>query len=186
MDISIIFKIAAIGIIITVVCQILKKSDRDDIAMYVSIIGVILVLTVVVGMIGDLFGEIKEIFELDRRLNGMSDSQDFTGLGCQIFVHTLKYFRIDFRVSIFGIFLPDENSPVHQIIEYAVTLKRPHGCCTPIGNTNAFCIIRLNAPRPIFASGGGKVGKNVFPAMVGINLFQIPVDIPVPMKNDRF
>lgn len=64
MDISIIFKIAAIGIIITVVCQILKKSDRDDIAMYVSIIGVILVLTVVIGMIGDLFGAIKEIFEL--------------------------------------------------------------------------------------------------------------------------
>ncbi len=66
MDISIIFKIAAIGIIVTVVCQILKKSDRDDIAMYVSIIGVILVLTVVIGMIGDLFSEIKEIFELGK------------------------------------------------------------------------------------------------------------------------
>ncbi|MBE5752680.1 MAG: stage III sporulation protein AC [Clostridiales bacterium] len=66
MDISIIFKIAAIGIIVTVVCQILKKSDRDDIAMYVSIIGVILVLTVVIGMIGDLFSEIKEIFELEK------------------------------------------------------------------------------------------------------------------------
>lgn len=64
MDISIIYKIAAIGIIITVVCQILKKSDRDDIAMFVSIIGVILVLTVVVGMIGDLFTQIKDIFEL--------------------------------------------------------------------------------------------------------------------------
>ena len=68
MDISIIFKIAAIGIIVTVVCQILKKSDRDDIAMYVSIIGVILVLTVVIGMIGDLFSEIKSIFELKREL----------------------------------------------------------------------------------------------------------------------
>ena len=66
MDISIIFKIAAIGIIVTVVCQILKKSDRDDIAMYVSIIGVILVLTVVIGMIGDLFSEIKEIFDLEK------------------------------------------------------------------------------------------------------------------------
>jgi stage III sporulation protein AC len=64
MDISIIYKIAAMGIIITVVCQILKKSDRDDIAMFVSIIGVILVLTVVVGMIGDLFTQIKDIFEL--------------------------------------------------------------------------------------------------------------------------
>lgn len=65
MDISIIYKIAALGIIITVVCQILKKSDRDDIAMFVSIIGVILVLTVVVGMIGDLFSQIRDIFELN-------------------------------------------------------------------------------------------------------------------------
>lgn len=64
MDISIIFKLAGIGIIITVVCQVLKKSDRDDIAMFVSIIGLILVLTVVVGMIGDLFSEIKDIFQL--------------------------------------------------------------------------------------------------------------------------
>ena len=64
MDISIIFKLAGIGIIITVVCQVLKKSDRDDIAMFVSIIGLILVLTVVIGMIGDLFDEIKNIFEL--------------------------------------------------------------------------------------------------------------------------
>lgn len=64
MDISIIYKIAAIGIIITVVCQILKKSDRDDIAMFVSIIGVILVLAVVVGMVGDLFTQIKDTFDL--------------------------------------------------------------------------------------------------------------------------
>ena len=64
MDISIIFKLAGSGIIITVVCQILKKSDRDDIAMFVSIIGLILVLTVVVGMVGDLFSEIKNIFQL--------------------------------------------------------------------------------------------------------------------------
>jgi len=64
MDITILFKIAAIGIIITVICQILKKSDRDDIATLVSIIGLIIVLTVVVGMVGDLFAQIKEIFGL--------------------------------------------------------------------------------------------------------------------------
>ena len=62
MDISILFKIAAIGLIITVVCQILKKSDRDDIAMLVSIIGVVIVLGVVVGMVGDLFENISQIF----------------------------------------------------------------------------------------------------------------------------
>ena len=64
MDISILFKIAAIGLIITVVCQILKKSDRDDIAMLVSIIGVVIVLGVVVGMVGDLFENIGRIFGL--------------------------------------------------------------------------------------------------------------------------
>ena len=64
MDISILFKIAAIGIIITVICQILKKSDRDDIATLVSIVGLVIVLAVVVGMVGDLFAQIKEIFGL--------------------------------------------------------------------------------------------------------------------------
>ena len=64
MDISILFKIAAIGIIVTVICQILKKSDRDDIATVVSIVGLILVLTIVVSMVGDLFGQIKQIFDL--------------------------------------------------------------------------------------------------------------------------
>ena len=65
MDISILFKMAAVGIIITVICQILKKSDRDDIATLVSIVGLIIVLAVVVGMVGDLFEQIKEIFHLD-------------------------------------------------------------------------------------------------------------------------
>ena len=64
MDISILFKIAAIGIIVTVICQILKKSDRDDIATVVSIVGLILVLTIVVCMVGDLFGQIMELFDL--------------------------------------------------------------------------------------------------------------------------
>ena len=64
MDISILFKIAAIGIIVTVICQILKKSDRDDSATVVSIVGLILVLTVVISMVGDLFGQIKQIFDL--------------------------------------------------------------------------------------------------------------------------
>ncbi len=64
MDITILFKMAAIGIIITVICQILKKSDRDDIATLVSIVGLVIVLAVVVGMIGDLFKQIQDIFGL--------------------------------------------------------------------------------------------------------------------------
>ena len=64
MDITILFQIAAVGIIITVICQILKKSGRDDIATLVSIVGLVIVLALVVGMIGDLFNQIKEIFGL--------------------------------------------------------------------------------------------------------------------------
>lgn len=62
MDISVIFRLAAIGIIVTVVCQILKKSDRDDISTVVSIVGLVIALTIAVTMIGDLFDMVQEIF----------------------------------------------------------------------------------------------------------------------------
>ncbi len=62
MDISIIFKLAAIGIIITIVCQVLKKADRDDVATVVSIVGLVIALTVAVTMIGDLFSTVRDIF----------------------------------------------------------------------------------------------------------------------------
>lgn len=64
MDISIIFKLAAVGIIVTIVCQILKKSDRDDIATIVSLVGLIIALTVVITMISDLFTQIKQLFDI--------------------------------------------------------------------------------------------------------------------------
>ena len=64
MDISIIFRIAVVGIIITIICQILKKSDRDDISTVVSIVGLVIALTIAVTMIADLFDTIRDIFEL--------------------------------------------------------------------------------------------------------------------------
>ena len=64
MNIEIIFKIGAIGILIAIITQVLKKSDRDDIATLVSIAGLIIVLTIVIGMISELFDSIKNIFNL--------------------------------------------------------------------------------------------------------------------------
>ncbi len=64
MQIDIIFKIAAIGILITVITQVLKKSDRDDIATLVTLAGFIIVLTFVINMISELFETIKNIFYL--------------------------------------------------------------------------------------------------------------------------
>ncbi len=64
MDIGIIFKIGAVGLIITLITQILKKSDRDDIATLVVITGIVIVFSLVVTMISDLFENIKNIFNL--------------------------------------------------------------------------------------------------------------------------
>lgn len=62
--IDVIFKIGIIGVIITVICQILKKSERDDISTLVGIAGLIVVLTLVISMVADLFSQIKDIFNL--------------------------------------------------------------------------------------------------------------------------
>lgn len=64
MEIDIIFKIAAIGIIIAVITQVLKKSDRDDIATLVALAGLIIVLSLVINMVSDLFETVKNIFSL--------------------------------------------------------------------------------------------------------------------------
>jgi len=62
MDISIIFRIAGIGIITAIVSQLLKKADKDEIATLVTLTGLILVLMVVVDLINTLFGTIGDIF----------------------------------------------------------------------------------------------------------------------------
>ena len=64
MDICVIFKIAAIGILITIICHVLKKSDRDDIATLVGLAGLIIVLSLVVNMVSELFERLRNIFNL--------------------------------------------------------------------------------------------------------------------------
>ncbi|MBQ2717929.1 MAG: stage III sporulation protein AC [Clostridia bacterium] len=64
MSVDIIFKIAGIGILLAVICQILKKSDRDDIATLVALAGLIIVLSMVISMISELFESFKNIFSI--------------------------------------------------------------------------------------------------------------------------
>ncbi|MBP5372687.1 MAG: stage III sporulation protein AC [Clostridia bacterium] len=64
MSVDIIFRIAAIGIIIAVICQILKRSERDDIALLVSIAGLVVVLSMVVTVVAELFETVQRIFDL--------------------------------------------------------------------------------------------------------------------------
>ncbi|MDY4593054.1 MAG: stage III sporulation protein AC [Eubacteriales bacterium] len=61
MEISVIFKIAGIGLITAVLNIILKKSDKDEIATFITIGGLILVLLMIVDMIGGLFDNLKNI-----------------------------------------------------------------------------------------------------------------------------
>jgi stage III sporulation protein AC len=64
MDIDLIFKIAAIGIIVAVLNQLLKRAERDEQAMMTTLAGLIVVLFMIVNQIGDLFETIKRIFGL--------------------------------------------------------------------------------------------------------------------------
>lgn len=62
MEVDIIFKIAAIGILTAVVGQILRGSGKEDISTLATLAGIVIVLFMVIGMISDLFTSIKTIF----------------------------------------------------------------------------------------------------------------------------
>ena len=65
MDIELVFKIGAIGILITVVSQVLTKAGREDIATLATLAGLIIVLMMVVNMVSDFFESIRVMFRLD-------------------------------------------------------------------------------------------------------------------------
>lgn len=64
MNTELIFKVAGIGILVTIAYQILSKSGRDEQAMLVSISGIIIVLFMLVREMGGLFDSVKSIFGL--------------------------------------------------------------------------------------------------------------------------
>lgn len=64
MDVSIILKVAGVGVLVAAASQILSKSGRDDQAMFVGISGIIVVLFMLVGEIGELFDAVRDTFEL--------------------------------------------------------------------------------------------------------------------------
>ena len=64
MTVNVIFKIAAVGILISVVNQVLKHSGRDDQAFLTSLAGLILVLMWIVPYIYELFQTIQQLFAL--------------------------------------------------------------------------------------------------------------------------
>ena len=64
MEIDLIFKIAAIGIIVAVLNQLLIRSGREDPAMMTTLAGLVVVLSILVKQISALFVTIKSLFAL--------------------------------------------------------------------------------------------------------------------------
>jgi len=64
MNIDVIFKIAAIGIVITILNQVLIKAGREEQAMLITLVGVVIVLTMVINLITNLFDTVKTMFHL--------------------------------------------------------------------------------------------------------------------------
>ena len=64
MDIDLILKVSGVGMIVAVVCQILAKAGREDQATLVSMAGIILILLLLAGEIGNLIAEIRGVFGL--------------------------------------------------------------------------------------------------------------------------
>ena len=64
MPVELLFKIAAVGILVSVICQVLKHSGRDEQAFFISMGGLLVVLFWVVPYIVDLFAMMETLFDM--------------------------------------------------------------------------------------------------------------------------
>lgn len=64
MDVELILKVAGVAMIITVVCQIMSKSGRDDQSGLVSLVGMVLILLIIAEKVGTLVSTLRGIFGL--------------------------------------------------------------------------------------------------------------------------
>jgi stage III sporulation protein AC len=62
MDVTLILRIAGVGVLVTVANSILSKSGRDEQTVFVTLAGIITVLLLLVGEIGRLFSSVRSIF----------------------------------------------------------------------------------------------------------------------------
>ena len=64
MDVNFIFKVAAIGIIVSVLNLLLVRSGREEQAMMTTLAGLVVVMFMLIGVISDLFQTVKSVFGL--------------------------------------------------------------------------------------------------------------------------
>ena len=64
MQVQVLLQIAGIGILVTVISQILSKAGRDDLSTLTAIAGLVIVLIMVISMVDDLLRQVQSIFNL--------------------------------------------------------------------------------------------------------------------------
>lgn len=64
MDVELILKVAGVGMIITVICQIMSKAGRDEQSTLVSIAGMVIILVLLAEQIGTLISTLRGVFGL--------------------------------------------------------------------------------------------------------------------------
>lgn len=64
MDVDMVFRIAAIGIIVAILNQLLVRSGREEQALLTTIAGLVVALMMIIGQISDLFSTVKSTFGL--------------------------------------------------------------------------------------------------------------------------
>lgn len=64
MNIDLLFKIAAIGILVAVLYQVLVRAGREDQAMMTTLAGLVIVLSMVIQQISSLFNTVRTLFDL--------------------------------------------------------------------------------------------------------------------------
>ena len=64
MQIDVLLKIAGVGLLVTVICQVLTRAGREDIATLATVAGMLLVLLMVVSLAGELLNQVQSVFHL--------------------------------------------------------------------------------------------------------------------------
>lgn len=62
MDIDLIFKIAGVAILISVINMVLKQAGKEEQAQMLTLLGVVIVLMIVIQLIGELFDNVRSVF----------------------------------------------------------------------------------------------------------------------------
>lgn len=64
MDVDLVFRIAAFGIVLTIINQLLKNAGREDIATLATLAGLIVAVMYVIGLMSDFFSSVRQMFSL--------------------------------------------------------------------------------------------------------------------------